>query len=122
MVCLIRRFLILLILMTLTKKLFNKQPLVFEYNTTTQANSPAKIKKASTNQEVLEKIEKLNAHIDELSFLLSLSNAAKNLDRLLNRVNEIKKQATAFDISKLINLNQLEEIEKNILIIQRSIT
>jgi hypothetical protein len=138
--------------MTLTKKLFNKQPSIFEYNTKaypqdqtltpTESNSfsndralkaldknnysktnkyTLKAKKAS-NQEILGKVEKLNAHIEELSFLLSLSSPIKHLDILLTRVSEIKKQAKIFDIAKLINLDQLKEIEDNILIIQRSST
>lgn len=149
MASLFRRLLLLFFLFVLTKKLFNNpnsilsQPILANSQdlqiTTTIVPVVRKIKrfirpavkyavKHNTNQnlqdaqneDILSKVEKLNAHIEELAYLLSLPETPKHLESMCNRINEIKKQAGNFHVTNLINYPQLQEIESKVLIFKQS--
>lgn|GEM_PF-3670696 len=138
MVNLFRRLLILALIFVLTKKLFNKpnsfisHPIMTNSQDLriTSSSSPiifkqirpaiTKQQREQQNEDTLAKIEKINAHIEELAYLLSLPENQIHIESMHNKIREIKKQADEFHVKNLINYPQLQEIESNIFIFKRS--
>lgn len=82
-------------------------------------------KSTSNDQEELNKlIEKLNAHIDEQTYLLSYYVNDLNEEKikiLENNIMNIKKDAKNKKVSHLIDMTQIEELENQLDIYQHAL-
>ena len=71
----------------------------------------------SSDKDVLRFVDKVNAHIDEIAFLLTCPLGINpNWERLLVRLEEIERDAHVHNVYELINYPYIDELKEKIFI------
>lgn len=84
----------------------------------TQKDEPNEIETSNNQEELNKLVEKLNAHIDEQTYLLSYylddDLSEEKIKILASNLTDIKKDAKKKKISHLIDMPQIEELENQL--------